>query len=642
MTSPRWFAIGFALLFPGLATALTPSPTTFSFQPVAAGNEPVNEPAVTFVGFGVNAPVYDLLGRPVFFGVLQGPGYVASNNTAFLRRSGATFLTEVQEGTDAPGLSGYKFTALFRPVAPDSLDDSFAFKATARNEAQASNRNGIWRRAGAGVSLVAHEGQAVGGLGTIAALGLPVCHNNGRTVLDVYTSSPSREELWLGEGGGLVRIAAAGEPAPGTPYNFRTSGAPNATLNRTGTVVFYWQLDTAGTPTGLWKMEAGTVSALLVPGDSAPDLPPGVTVVSCAGFINEAGHVAVRGTVGGPGIDDSNASCVWVGPPTELRLLARAGNPAPGTTARFAGLTVDGFTDNGLVLLQAALTGPGVTPGLNDRGIWLGGPAGLTKVMRHGDPAPGTEDGVVFGGFPIAMLAESGEVTLHAGLDGPGVVFTENDEGIWSTAGGPLSLVLRLGQLFETTPGVSERITDIREERPGPFAGRPRAHRPDGRFLANLALEDPSSFVSRAAIYEVAPARGPNFTVWKATVFDPADVDTPAAAPDADFDGDGLVNAFEQLFGLDPTVADARAADLVRIESDPPGGIALTFPIVTPQPDVEVGFSITTDGRTWRPAAPGAVTIEAADPGVLLHRAAFGPESLPGPRGLIRITATKP
>lgn len=641
MNYARLPAVVVALLLPALAPATTPSYTTYSFQTVAIGNEPVNDPSVTFLGGGASSPVYDNLGRPILFGVLQGPGYIASNDTTFLRRSGGSFLTEVQEGTAAPDLPGYNFFALYRPVLPDSANDSFAFKALVRNETQATNLSGIWNRGGAGASLVAYEGQAVAGLGSISALSPPACYNNGRTVMSLFGSTPPYlEELWLGVGGTLTRIAAAGSPAPGTPYNFRTSGAPNASINRAGTVVFYWQLDAAGSPTGTWIMSGGGVSPVLVPGDPAPDLPAGVTVDSSAGYINEVGHLVVRGMVNGPGIDGTNASCVWTGPPGSLQLLARAGEPAPGTTASFSYLTVSGFTDDDKVLLESSLAGPGVS-GVNDRGLWVGGPAGLTKVMRTGDPAPGTDTGVVFSGYPVATLAESGEISFQTELSGPGVWSYDNDEGIWSTAGGPLSLVLRKSQQFEATPGVFERITDFRQERSGPFAGHPRIHRPNGAFLVNLSLENETTYVSRAGIYEVTPARGPSYLSWKSTVFDPPDVNTPAADPEADFDGDGIANVFEQLFGRDPTMPEAQPEKRLAIEADPAGGFALNYPIVTPIPDIEVGFSTSTDGVTWTPAAAGVVTIDSSTSGVLNHRATFGPESQPGPRGLVRLTATE-
>lgn len=96
-------------------------------------------------------------------------------------------------------------------------------------------------------------------------------------------------------------------------------------------------------------------------------------------------------TLAGSGVDGSNGVGVWSGTSDGPRLIARKGDPAPGTPAgvSFGWSQVDEFVptlnDAGQVAFLAALTGPGVSSA-SDRGIWATGPPGkLELVIREGD-----------------------------------------------------------------------------------------------------------------------------------------------------------------------------------------------------------------------------------------------------------------
>src|SRR6266700_3851755 len=54
--------------------------------------------------------------------------------------------------------------------------------------------------------------------------------------------------------------------------------------------------------------------------------------------------------------------------------------------------------DAGNVILAATLAGNGLDS-TNNRGIWTGGANSLHLLARSGDPAPGTEDGTVYYGL---------------------------------------------------------------------------------------------------------------------------------------------------------------------------------------------------------------------------------------------------
>ncbi len=153
---------------------------------------------------------------------------------------------------------------------------------------------------------------------------------------------------------------------------------------------------------------------------------------------------------------------------SELRLVALTGQAAPGTDpgvvfAAFESPFNQSFpvplTDGTeQVLFFAFLEGSGVPP--FDHGLWVDRPAGTTLLARVGDPAPGTEPGVVFAGLPnaevpLGFLPGGGAVAFPAVLTGPGVD-SGNDDGIWSDASGVLALVVREDS---PVPGLGPDVT---------------------------------------------------------------------------------------------------------------------------------------------------------------------------------------
>ncbi|TVQ53863.1 MAG: VPLPA-CTERM sorting domain-containing protein [Rhodobacteraceae bacterium] len=99
-------------------------------------------------------------------------------------------------------------------------------------------------------------------------------------------------------------------------------------------------------------------------------------------------------------------------------VIARTGTPAPGVPgAAFSGFFGAGgppsLNDAGQVAYNAVLQGPGVTPGVNDRGFWV------DQILRArlGDPAPGFA-GATFSSFAGPALNGSGDVAFFAFLIG--------------------------------------------------------------------------------------------------------------------------------------------------------------------------------------------------------------------------------
>ncbi|QDU90494.1 hypothetical protein Pla175_38990 [Pirellulimonas nuda] len=143
---------------------------------------------------------------------------------------------------------------------------------------------------------------------------------------------------------------------------------------------------------------------------------------------------------------------------SDLGLLARAGDPAPGVSdgAVFSVFNPK-LNDAGQVAFEATLrTGRGfgatVVDGSNAQALF--GPTGdadspFALIAREGEVAPGVSDGAVFDGFSTSALNAEGDLAflalLRAGAD-PGAFGT--GLGLFAYVDGELDLILRNGDSF--------------------------------------------------------------------------------------------------------------------------------------------------------------------------------------------------
>src|SRR5690606_27227964 len=103
--------------------------------------------------------------------------------------------------------------------------------------------------------------------------------------------------------------------------------------NNAGHVAFI-----ARTGTGKWGIwsegSSGVLELVALQGDRAPGTPDGVDFFQGYSLlgINSAGETAFLGVVAGNGVNQANREGIWSeGGGTGLRLVAREGDPAPGT-----------------------------------------------------------------------------------------------------------------------------------------------------------------------------------------------------------------------------------------------------------------------------------------------------------------------
>ena len=165
-------------------------------------------------------------------------------------------------------------------------------------------------------------------------------------------------------------------------------------------------------------------------------------------------------TLSGPGIDATNDRGIWSNSAASLHPVVRLGEAAPGTAdgVNFASFSSGGsaIDSTGKVGFFARLAGTGVDDS-NDSGVWQETGGSLTLLAREGSSAPDTESGAVFSDISpqLSFYVGRGRIPIRANLTGTGVT-AANNSGVWSQAGGNLHLVVRKGSPAPgTDPGVN-------------------------------------------------------------------------------------------------------------------------------------------------------------------------------------------
>lgn len=248
-------------------------------------------------------------------------------------------------------------------------------------------------------------------------------------------------------------VALTGDAAPGSDAGVVFSALGVGAINESGEVVFTSALQGPGVVAvndqGIWVQRPGDYSLIAREGASAAGI-PGATFAPFSGvsspYHSDGGAVAFKQAVSGV-----TATGLWSTRDGSLNLVARTGDTAPVGVGGVNLNSIDAvaFDAPGRVTFTSVLTGTGVDS-TNNSAVFsdAGGP--LAMVARTSQHAPGTAAGVTWASFNNPRVGENGSVVIRAMLQGPGVA-TTNDAGIWSNRSGPLSLVVREGQLYPTT-----------------------------------------------------------------------------------------------------------------------------------------------------------------------------------------------
>ncbi|BBO32810.1 hypothetical protein PLANPX_2422 [Lacipirellula parvula] len=401
--------------------------------------------------------------------ILNDAGQVAYHALLEGRRSAAIFagpLTGPQlmsrEGDAAPGTpAGVKYSSFFAssfntdpPVVNDSGQAAYCAKLIGSGLTSA-NDTAIYAGLLGSPQLVARTGDAAPGTPAgvkYSSVGTPalndagwVAHVAGLTGSGV--TSANDEALFAGPGGALQLVARKGDNAPGVPASVKYEALSPPALNDAGQVAYHAVLTGSGvTVANDRAIYAGSRTApqlVARTGDAAPGMPAGVTYASLSlsllPVLNDAGQVAYTARLKGSGVTASNDAAVYAGLPGAPHLIAREGEPAPGTPAgiTYASFLTPALNDAGQTAFLARLGGDDLTEANSD-GLFVSDPVlGGLLIVREGDLFDvGGGDLRTIANNGIGFLAGRSD-DMSTGLSNDGtlafrLIFTDGTNGIFT------------------------------------------------------------------------------------------------------------------------------------------------------------------------------------------------------------------
>src|SRR5262249_44293835 len=143
--------------------------------------------------------------------------------------------------------------------------------------------------------------------------------------------------------GALQEVARKGDPAvgvPGTLADIPEFVSQFAGLNSRGDLAFSLRTETSGSdfrPSSIWLLPGDQpptgMAPIVRPGQSIGAALPGASIVS-GEFegINDAGQIALRALLEGPGIGPTNNEALMTVKDGQFQILAREGDAIPGTS----------------------------------------------------------------------------------------------------------------------------------------------------------------------------------------------------------------------------------------------------------------------------------------------------------------------
>jgi hypothetical protein len=423
-------------------------------------------------------------GTLIFRAAATGTGVTAANDGLLVHGTAAGVSVIARDGQQAAGApAGVVYGNLndtsnvsvnYQPVI--SMTGGIAFKSPLAGTGVTATVNdmGLWAGTTASnFTMVARTGNVAPGAGaaTFSNFAKPVINASGKiatagTLTGSGVTTLNDRGIWAGTAAnGLSLVAREGNVVPGTGgATFVDFFVPG--INNSGNVGFAALLEGTGvTPTndrGLYfGTSLGTLTQVAREGDAAP----GLTGVNLGQInlptLNPVDQFGFPSFLTGTGVTTANDTALWIGDTGGLDLIAREGSAAPGTGGAMFGsfqTTTPAMNGLGQLAFVAALTGPGVTNGANDRALYFFDPEdGLTILARSGDTVPidgvsrtyadmfitsgtqtsGTQDGEVMG------LNDLGQITVFS-LNGDSYLITVPEPGSLALLGlGALACLAR-------------------------------------------------------------------------------------------------------------------------------------------------------------------------------------------------------
>jgi hypothetical protein len=216
----------------------------------------------------------------------------------------------------------------------------------------------------------------------------------------------------------LQTAALTDMPAPGAggalfePYLFGESLAPR--INNRGQISFLSEITGPGvTPDnnyGIWLGTPGNLTLPIRAGDTTVD---GTTLVYLGQTdLNDSGQFTMFGAGKTPSAPQPTYE-IFHATPGAVTVLARPGQPVPGTALNFGSSVGVNFNNAGKFLFRSS------GPQNSDYTLFRGVPGNFSAVMQKGQIAPGGNGRAFVTVEPESILFnDAGQVLFHAVLDG--------------------------------------------------------------------------------------------------------------------------------------------------------------------------------------------------------------------------------
>lgn len=345
------------------------------------GDAVMGERGLTFAGF--KDPSIDETGRITTLATVAGRGVTRGNDTVLVSNVGALDLVVLaREGSVAPGADGARYRSITTAVAGGG-----EVVWQGRLDTDRSTDRGLWvKDAGGEVKLRLRDGQSIGFQTLKSFVAFPALSG----VLGHGRTFPQAEGLlvrvrYVRSRSGLLWVSGEAPYAQVAPVYFND-------------MPFFYR---------------GFFSPALRSGRD-------FAVLASIGY-QQTFHQSVR--------------AILHGPAGEQTILAREGDPAPGTSgALFARLRDPVYGTQGTVAFAARLGGAGVTDASEDA-LLTGAGANLALLARAGEQAADVPEGAVWRRFTsLAMPGGAAQGALFTAdlRHGAGGVEASNDAGLWA------------------------------------------------------------------------------------------------------------------------------------------------------------------------------------------------------------------
>ena len=336
----------------------------------------------------------------------------------FLQRGGRV-VTVAREGDRVPGVG--RLAGFGKHPTPALNDGGTVVFAAAVAEGRAVE--GIFAWSAGRLRAVATTGGAAPGMpGVMAGLDAPVVSARGDVVFmaTIRRGRESIEAILASRGGGLRKIVAQGDPAPGGG-TFAAFGPP--ALNNRGSVAFAAVVEGKGVPGGIFVVTGDRVEMVVGAGEETPIGGIFAKFSERIG-LNDRGLIAFHSMLKFAPVE----AAIFAAEGGKVRAVSRLGDAAPGggTIVHFGLWPAVG---SGREVAFAASIEGGATP----VAILLADGTQVTQVVAVGETLPGGDRITTLSLYPVVSVGPRGHVTFAVAPtstgDGPEGLFAAEPAG---------------------------------------------------------------------------------------------------------------------------------------------------------------------------------------------------------------------